>query len=183
MSDIVEKVLKESIIGESNAVKMYRIFSEKASSESFPNIGLLFVALANAEEVHIKNHISALGNSVDEIKYEDVQLGSTLENLNVSLEGEVYEYKKMYPSFLKEVKKKKNLTDYEKVALLSMRWSSDVERQHAKLLKMAIGFVARGEDIPYSNFYLCRVCGNLELDIDRDDCKICGHDTTFFVEQ
>ena len=174
-----KRCLKQSIDGESTAVSMYSDFASKADEENLPKIANLFRSLAKAERVHIKNHKSALKQPDYEAVLDDYSVGSTIDNLKAAIEGETYEFKKMYPRFFKDIKKEQH-TEYGKVAMLSMQWSSSVEANHAKLLKLALKLLQNGEDFDTSNIYVCKVCGNVEIDKPTKACSVCGHDVTFF---
>ena len=174
-----EKCLKESINGESTAVIMYNDFAEVADKENLPKTACLFRCLAHAEKVHIKNHMSALQQPDYEAVIEKYSVSSTIENLKSAIEGETYEFKKMYPQFFKEIKKEQN-TDYGKVAMLSMQWSSTVEANHAKILKQALKCLKKGTDFDAENIYICKVCGNVEIGQPSKACAVCGHDAAFF---
>jgi len=173
------KCLKQSIDGESTAVNMYNDFAAKADGENYPNIASLFRCLSDAEKIHIKNHVSALRDPNYKAKLEEYSVSGTLENIKAAIEGEIYECKKMYPQFFKEIKKEQN-TEYGKVAMLSMQWSSEVELNHAKILKRALKCLTKGDDFNENNIYICKVCGNVEVGQPTKACSVCGHDAAFF---
>lgn len=175
-----KEALKTLILGEREAVSKYRKYSDVAKEEGYLNTALLFKALVYAEEIHIKNHLNALGESFQEDNVSDIVLGNTLDNLKNSLEGEVLENKSLYPRLIKSIKSEID-TQYGKVAKLSMSWAQKVEKEHAKLLKKAIKAIKTGNDLQCKNIFYCQVCGNVELDwTGNDECKICGHDSIFF---
>ena len=173
------RCLKESIDGESTAVLMYGTYAELAEKENFPNIANLFRCLVFAEKIHVKNHMSALRQPDYHATLHDYDVGSTFENLKKAIEGEIYECKKMYPKFLKEIKSEMD-TDYGKVAMLSMQWSLKVEEKHAKILQQAFDCLKKGKDFDQGNLYTCQVCGNIETGKPTQTCSICGHDASFF---
>ncbi len=63
--------------GESKANRRYVIFAEKAEKEGYPQVDRLFRAVAEAENVHARNHL----NAVDSI-------GTTKDNLFAASLGE-----------------------------------------------------------------------------------------------
>src|SRR5664279_2756692 len=97
--------LKEAFAGESQASQKYLAFSKKAEKEGFRNVAALFRTAAAAERIHAEGHLEALDG-----------IGSTAENLATAVEGETYEYKKMYPPMLKQAEaeghKAKRMFDY-----------------------------------------------------------------------
>lgn len=175
-----KECLKLSILGERSAVKKYGLFAEKAEQEGKPNLAKLFRGLVAAERIHIKNHLSALCEEFGDDSCEQVEVGSSLENINYAIEGEVAEAKEMYPRFMKTVKKEGE-DQFYKVALLSLEWAAKAEKIHAKILKIAQKSIHSGADFPCSGIYLCRVCGNLEIGSKPEShCVVCGHDEAFF---
>ncbi len=71
-----------------------------------------------------------------------------------------------------------------KIALLSIKWASESEKNHHVLLKTARKSVAAGNDMTKGIFYLCSVCGNLHYlqDPPEELCRVCGHDLSFYTE-
>ncbi len=176
----VKEALKILIKGENDAVALYGQFLDKANSEGYKNIATLFEALIMAERIHIKNHYNALGEEFLPDQSEQIQIGSTLENLKTALTGEIEENKNLYPQLIKSIKKECN-TDYGKVAKLSMTWAKVVEKEHAKLLKAAYKSLKLGNDISFDNISICQVCGNVVINKIADkECTVCGHDHIFF---
>jgi len=173
------EALKILIKGESEAAEMYDSFSLKAAEEGWTKIAALFKALSQAERIHIKNHLNALGE-VYTVPSETADVQSTGENLARAIEGESEESRKLYPRLIRYIKSETN-SEYGKVARLSMTWARKVEKEHARLLKKAYKALAKGRDLEVKNIYLCQVCGNIVLDeFGEDTCAVCGHDIQFF---
>ncbi len=173
--------LKKAITGESNAAIMYSKFAEVASNDGYSNIAYLFTALEQAERIHIKNHKQALGDHNYKPEEGTIDIGTTQENLRTAFAGESYEYKKMYPSFIRAIKSETK-TEYGKVGRLSMQWAAMVEKVHADTLKKALKNIKSGKDFNITNIYMCRVCGNLLIGNEEPDsvCPVCGHDHMFY---
>jgi rubrerythrin len=105
-----EKNLLEAFAGESQANRKYLAFAKKAEEEGYRQIAKLFRAAAEAETVHALNHLRELGG-----------IKSTRENLEAAINGETYEFQKMYPEFIEDAKKKgKSLPSG--ALTLPMRW-------------------------------------------------------------
>lgn len=176
----VKDALRILIQGESEAVDNYYAFSIQANSDGYRNISILFNALVMAEKIHIKNHYSALGEEFLTTKKEGIKVLSTLENIKAALIGEVEENKELYPRLIKSIKTECRY-EYGKVARLSMNWAKSVEKEHAKLLKLAYTSLKSGKDIEYYSISICQVCGNVVLDKKPGkECSVCGHDSIFF---
>ena len=127
--------LKKAISGETNASIQYAKYSEIAQDEGFINIALLFKSLEQAEKIHNNNHKNALGEdySPEILTFET---GNTLDNLKNSKKTEDYEYKKMYPGFIRAIRTETKI-QYGRVAKLSMEWALKVEKVHSRLLRRA----------------------------------------------
>ena len=55
------------------------------------------------------------------------------------------------------------------------------EEVHSKLYAMAKEAVAQGKDLPTGDFYLCPICGYIELANPTQACPICGAKPEKFV--
>ncbi len=174
-----KEALRVLITGESNAIKTYEIFSQKAYEDNYENIGLLFEVLAKAERIHVKNHLHALEEDFEPI-LDDVTIQSTMENLQSAIIAETEESKKLYPKYIKYIKSECK-SEFGKVAKLSMVWAQKVEKEHAKLLTLALKALKSREDLQLKSIYLCQVCGNIVInDLTDNVCSVCGHDRQFF---
>lgn len=150
-----EKDLKDAFAGESQANRKYLAFAKKAEQEGYKQVAKLFRTGAEAETVHAHNHLRILG----EIK-------STKENLQTAINGETYEFEKMYPEMIEDAK-----TEGEKSALQSFQYAYEVEKIHAELYKKALENLGKNPEIDY---YVCQVCGNTVEGDPPDKCPICG---------
>jgi rubrerythrin len=54
------------------------------------------------------------------------------------------------------------------------KWAMDVEEVHAQLYKKALEAVENGEDLSEANFYLCPLCGHIEMGTPPERCPFCG---------
>lgn len=178
---ITQKCLIEALQDETNAMSRYGQFGEIAEQEGFANVAYLFKALVATEKIHQKNHLRALGD----VEYTQVEAkwptGNTLANLNHAFISETEEYKKGYPSLIKKIRKEGKET-YQKVAALSMTWSLEAEKTHAQILAIALKAVKSGKDLNADKIYVCKVCGNLIIEIKhlKAVCPVCGHDPLFY---
>ena len=158
--------LQEAFAGESQANRKYLAFAKKAEKDGFPQVGKLFRAAAEAETVHAHAHLRVLGGVKD-----------TAENLDAAIEGEGFEFQKMYPKFLAEAQVEGN-----KGAEISFKNALAVEEIHYGLYRKAAAAVKAGMDLPTNPIYVCPVCGNtVEGDIP-DKCSVCGVAGSKFME-
>ncbi len=150
-----EKNLQYAFAGESQANRKYFAFAKKADEEGYKQVAKLFRAAAEAETIHALNHLRELG----EIK-------STKENLEVAMNGEIFEFKNMYPAMIEDAK-----ADEDKGAERSFTFANEVEKIHAELYKKALENLGKNPEVDY---YVCQVCGNTVEGEPPDKCPICG---------
>ena len=151
----VEKDLLEAFAGESQANRKYLAFAKKAEEEGYRQVAKLFRAAAEAETVHAHNHLREAGG-----------IKSTKENLDEAINGETYEFQKMYPQMIEDAK-----TEGNNGALRSFNFANEVEKIHAELYKKALENLGKNPDVDY---YVCQVCGNTVENEAPDECPICG---------
>ena len=157
--------LKEAFAGESQANQKYRAFAKKAEQDGFPNIARLFRTTAEAERIHAEGHLKAL----EEIR-------PTAENLQAAIDGETYEFTKMYPPMLETAE-----ADGHKAKRM-FGYAVEAEAVHAKLYTLALEAVKQGKDLTEVEFYLCPVCGNVEFGKPSEPCPICGTKPDKFIQ-
>jgi rubrerythrin len=150
--------LQEAFAGESQASRRYTYFAEKADSEKQPQVARLFRAASEAETVHARNHLKALGG-----------IGTTAENLKAAITGESYEFTKMYPAFIEQAKAEKNTR-----AETSFDYANQVERVHHGLYQKALELLEAGKEAKAEPYFVCPVCGNTVAGEAPDKCPICG---------
>lgn len=156
------KDLMDAFAGESQANRKYTAFAKKAEAEGKLNAAKLFRAAADAETLHALKHLEVAG-----------KIGSTSENLKAGVEGETYEYKDMYPDFLKDAEAEGN-----KAAIMTFTFAMKAEEVHAKLYQEALENIDQTEEVFY---YLCPVCGNIEKAVP-EKCSICGVPGSKFIK-
>lgn len=147
--------LKEAFAGESQANQKYRAFAKKAEQDGLLNIARLFRTTAEAERIHAEGHLKSLDG-----------VGSTAENLQAAIDGETYEFTTMYPPMLAQAE-----TDDHKAKRM-FGYAVQAEAVHAKLYKMALEAAKQGKDLDVE-FYLCPVCGYIEIGKPTEACPIC----------
>ena len=150
--------LKSAFAGESQANRLYTAFAKKAEDEGFPQIAMLFKAVAQSETVHALNHLQVMG-----------QVKSTADNLGTAISGETYEFKKMYPEFIADAKKEGN-----KHAEISFDYANKVEQIHAGLYQKALDAFKNKTQPAKTDYYVCPVCGNTFEGSAPDKCPICA---------
>lgn len=157
--------LSEAFAGESQANQKYRSFAEKAEQEGFPNIARLFRTTAEAERIHAAGHLRALEG-----------VGTTAANLQAAIDGETYEFTKMYPPMVQQA------TADNHQAKFMFNFAVKAEAIHARLYQAALDAVKQGKDLAESKFYLCPICGHIEFGTPPDSCPICSTKAERFVQ-
>jgi rubrerythrin len=156
--------LKNAFAGESQANQKYRAFAKKADQDGFPNVARLFRTAAEAERIHAEGHLKSLDG-----------IGSTADNLQAAINGETYEYKEMYPPMFEQA----SADDHKAKRMFG--YALEAEAVHARIYAMALEAVRQGKDLTEVEFYLCPVCGNIELGKPTEPCKICGAKPEKFI--
>ena len=161
-----EDDLMAAFAGESQANRKYLAYAKKAEKDGFPQVGRLFRAVAAAETVHAHNHFRVYGG-----------INNTVENIKAAIEGEHYEFTKMYPEFLEDAKE-----EGRKAAERTFDFANQVEKIHHELYSHALKAVEEGKDLPKKPIYVCEVCGYTVEDGIQDKCPICGASHERFFE-
>jgi rubrerythrin len=156
--------LKEAFAGESQANQKYRACAKKAEQDGYPNLARLFRTTAEAERIHAEGHLKAME-----------QICSSIENLQAAIQGETYEYTKMYPPMVAQAE-----ADGHKAKRM-FGYATEVEEVHARLYKMALEAVQKGNDLTETEFYLCPVCGRIEFGKPTEACPTCGTKPEKFI--
>jgi rubrerythrin len=148
--------LKNAFAGESQAYQKYTNFAKKAAAQGFTNVAKLFETTAEAEHIHASGHMKAMELIKD-----------TVDNLQAAIDGETYEYTQMYPAMLDEAVKENH------AAKQMFGLAVSAEEVHARLYAKALEAVKQGKDLDVTEFYLCPVCGYIELGKRPEVCPIC----------
>ncbi len=161
-----EENLKAAFAGESQANRKYLAFAKKADKDGFPQVAKIFRAAAEAETVHAHNHLREFGG-----------IKSTQENVRAAIEGEHYEFTKMYPEFLEDAKSEVN-----KGAERTFNYANEVEKIHHQLYTNALEAVENGKDLEKQDVYICPVCGYTHEGQLPEKCPVCGAVKKVFQE-
>ena len=155
--------LMAAFAGESQANRKYTAFAEAAEKEGHKGVARLFRATAEAETIHALGEFRIAG-----------KVGDTKANLQTAIDGETYEYTKMYPEFETDAK-----AENQDAALKQFGLAKAAEEIHARLYSEALDNLKNGkeEDVDY---YLCPVCGYIEKGKTPDACPICHAKGTAF---
>ena len=151
--------LKAAYNGESTASTKYAAFAEKAKSEGFYTVAMMFLATSKAEAIHAGNHLKVLEKLGEKIAGPQIgtfNVMSTVENLTDAIKGETYELETMYPGFIALAKKERSND-----AVKSFTWALDTEKKHQLFYKTALAALnSGGEKSLPAKWFVCPVCGN-----------------------
>ncbi len=157
------KNLLQAFAGESQANRKYLAFAEKAEKEGYSQVAKLFRAAAHAETVHALAHLRTMG-----------QVGSTKENLKAAIDGETFEFTKMYPGMIEKAKE-----EGQDGALKSFSYANSVEVVHASLYQQALENL---DSLQATDYQVCSVCGYTCAGAAPDVCPVCGSAAKVFTK-
>lgn len=146
--------LMDAFAGESQANRKYLAFAREADEEGMPQVAKLFRAAAASETVHALTHLKNAGKIKD-----------TKANLQDAINGETYEFTKMYPEMIKAAEEEGNTA-----VAKYFGWVNKVEEVHAGLFKKALENPAA---LPDADYYVCSICGYTH-EGPCEKCPVCG---------
>lgn len=175
-----EKNILIAFAGESQARNRYTFFAKKAKEEGYEQIAGIFIETAENEREHAKRLFGFLEGGEVEIQasFPAGVIGSTVDNLKASAEGEHYENTIMYPDFAKVAEEE----GFPVIAAV-MRAIAVAEKQHEKR------FLALRENIIEGRVFKrdtvvkwkCRECGYIyEGKEPPEICPACGHSKNYY---
>ncbi|NPV50992.1 MAG: rubrerythrin family protein [Candidatus Methanofastidiosum sp.] len=189
MSKTLENLTK-AFIGESMARNRYTIYSKIASKEGYDEISEIFLLTADNEREHAKwlfrmiNDIKKNEGSPTEIKVEaeaPLILSNTIENIKGAIDGENYEYTKMYPEFADTAEKE----GFKDVAT-RLRAIAVAEKHHEGRYKKLLKELQEGTFFKKKEkvVWVCRKCGYIhEGNEPPEACPSCNHEKAYFERQ
>lgn len=121
--------LESAFAGESMAHIKYRYFAKLARAAGDEATALIFEETADQEVQHAFGHLDLL--------YPKAEM-TPQRCLQMSIEGETYEYSEMYPDFLKTAQQEGNTA-----AALEIRQQIAESKEHATLFQAMLGKAAK----------------------------------------
>lgn len=175
-----EQNLINSFAGESQARNRYTYYAKVAKDEGYEQIAAIFLETADNELEHAKLFYNHIGNNplghVD--SFYPFELGTTEDNLNSAIAGEMEEYDVLYY----EAEKIAQEEGFEAIAN-TFRNVRIVELHHANRYKKLLETLKNGmffdkdEDVTW----LCRKCGFIHTSKSAPKfCTNCFHPQGFF---
>ena len=175
-----EKNILTAFAGESQARNRYNYFASKAKKEGLVQMASIFEETANQEKEHAKRLFKLLEGGEVQItgSFPAGIIGSTLENLKASAQGEKYEHTIMYPDFAKTAQDE----GFDAIAII-FESIAIAEKQHEKRYKMLVANIEAGRVFKRGSkvTWQCRNCGYLhEGNEAPDECPACAHPQAYF---
>jgi len=175
-----EQNLLKAFAGESQARNRYVYFASKAKKEGLEQISAIFSETADNEEEHAKKFFKFLEGGQVEItaSFPAGVIGTTLENLKASADGEEEEWSKVYPEFAK-IAESEGFTEIAGTFRMIAAAEKGHETRYRKLWKNLNDgkvFKRNGKVV-----WKCRNCGYLhEADSAPQSCPACQHPQAYF---
>lgn len=175
-----EKNILTAFSGESQARNRYTYFASQAKKEGYVQIAAIFEETANQEKEHAKRLFKLLEGGEVEITgaFPAGVIGTTLENLKESAQGENYEHTEMYPEFAKTAKAEGLNTIAAIFQAIAV-----AEKQHEKRYNDLVANIEsdrvfkRAEKVVWR----CRNCGYIyEGEEAPATCPACAHPQAHF---
>jgi rubrerythrin len=164
----------------------YLAYSERAQAENYPAIAHLFLAMAASDLIHLRNFENCLldiGMSTRRVPDQDVQLWSTKENLQRTLEMELAKID-FYPDYLERIK-----TEGHKPTLQSIQYAVESEKKHREHLQriqnhagLRFWLLAKYMETKGVRYYVCQNCGYTVISLPETACPICKRPVSHFKE-
>ncbi len=175
-----EQNLLKSFAGESQAKMRYEYFAKQAKKEGLEQIAALFEETAMNEKAHAKRFFKFLEGGMLEItaSYPAGKIGTTLENLKASAEGENEEWADLYPEFAK-------IAEEEGFKEIATAWKmiARVEKAHEERFRTLYENLDAGRVFERNGkiMWKCRNCGYIhEGEKAPKTCPACLHPQSYF---
>jgi rubrerythrin len=180
--------LATAFVGECQARNRYTFYAKVARQEGFEQISEIFLTTADNE----KEHASWLFKLINQLKHTNkvnlkeltaqvaipVEFGTTCDNLKSAIDGETYEYTKMYPEFADVAEKE----GYRDIAI-RLRAIAVAEQHHAERYAKLLKEVKAGTVFKKRKkiTWVCRECGYVHVGTEPPEtCPSCNHSRSFY---
>lgn len=178
-----EQNLLKSFAGESQARMRYDYFAKQAKKEGLEQISAIFAETAANETAHAKIFFRFLEGGPVEITatYPAGKIGTTLENLKASAEGENEEWTELYPMFAKIAEEE----GFKEISV-AFKMIAKVEKAHEDRYRTFYNNLQDGKVFEREGVMIwkCRVCGYIhEGKKALKNCPGCLHPQSYFELQ
>ncbi len=175
-----EQNLLKSFAGESQARMRYDYFSKQAKKEGLEQISAIFAETALNEKEHAKRFFKFLEGGGVEITamYPAGKIGTTLENLKASADGENEEWTELYPEFARVAEEE----GFKEVAV-AFKMIAKVEKAHEDRYRTLYNNLEEDKVFKRNGkvIWKCRNCGYIhEGEAAPKVCPACLHPQAYF---
>ncbi|MCW3787783.1 rubrerythrin [Plebeiibacterium sediminum] len=175
-----EQNLLKAFAGESQARMRYNYFAKQAKKEGLEQIAAIFEETAENEKEHAKRFFKFLEGGMVEItaSYPAGKIGTTLENLKASADGENEEWTELYPEFAKIAEEE----GFKEVAV-AFKLIAKVEEAHENRYRTLYDNLESGKVFEREGkvVWKCRNCGYLHEGTKAlKNCPACLHPQSYF---
>ncbi|MBK6283114.1 MAG: rubrerythrin family protein [Draconibacterium sp.] len=175
-----EQNLLKAFAGESQARMRYDYFASQAKKEGLEQIAGIFAETALNEKEHAKRFFKFLEGNMVEITatFPAGKIGTTMENLKASADGENEEWTELYPEFAKIAQEE----GFKEVALV-FTLIAKVEKAHEERFRTLYNNIEEGKVFKRGDkvTWKCRNCGFLhEGTVAPNMCPACQHPQAYF---
>ena len=175
-----EQNLLKSFAGESQARMRYDYYSKQARKEGLVQISEIFAETALNEKEHAKRFFKFLEGGPLEITatYPAGKIGTTLENLQESAEGENEEWTDLYPEFARVAKEE----GFSEISA-AYKMIAKAEKAHEERFRILYANLEAGIVFERNNVvtWKCINCGYLhEGEKAPQLCPACLHPQSYF---
>lgn len=175
-----EQNLLKAFAGESQARMRYDYYAKAAKKEGLEQISAIFTETSLNEKEHAKRFFKFLEGGMLEItaSYPAGVIGSTLENLKASADGEYEEWSELYPEFADIAQEE----GFPEVAVC-FRMIAKAETAHEKRFRKLYDNLEKGLVFKKDNkvTWKCGNCGFLhEAEAAPEKCPACLHPKSYF---
>lgn len=177
---LTEQNLLKAFAGESQARMRYDYFAKQAKKEGLEQISDIFNETALNEKEHAKRFFKFLEGGAVEITatYPAGIIGTTMENLKASAEGENEEWTELYPEFARIAEEE----GFKEVAI-AFKLISKVEKAHEERYRKLYANLEEGKVFEKDGkiVWKCRNCGFLHEGAKAPKtCPACLHPQSYF---
>lgn len=175
-----EMNLLKAFAGESQARMRYDYFSKQAKKEGLEQISAIFAETALNEKEHAKRFFKFLEGRPVEITatYPAGKIGTTLENLKASADGENEEWVELYPEFAK-IAVEEGFTEIA----TAFKMIAKVEKAHEESYRKLYYNLMEGKvfERDVKVVWKCRNCGYIHEGTKAlITCPACLHPQSYF---
>jgi rubrerythrin len=161
----------------SNTKEKYTAYAQKADQEGYKKAAQLFRAAAKSVEIHnafLAKNISELGAAPKaDIKQPVVK--STKENLEEAIMSEDSQAGVLYQKYIEQAK-----ADDLKMPGMAFNSGLKVGESRKKLFENSLMNLKAWKKSAKNGFYVCKICGNLAVDLNFANCPVCKAPVTEF---